>query len=506
MKKQIHGLLAFLLVTFTAMTPAMATWSIVITNTLTGEVIVASATCIEQFDLLAGLPVVRVDLGGAAAQSMIDTGAVNRKKIWNKFGQGIRPNTILSDLAGGDPWHKFRQYGIVDFDNTPATFTGSGAGAAKKGVTGVVGELRYSIQGNVLTAPAVIDAAELALLTSPGDMGQRVMAAMEAARALGGDGRCSCSQAAPTSCGAPPPGFTKSAHIGFLVIARHGDTDGVCTGPLGCANGNYYLTENVIAGASAPDPILTLAANHAAWRANLAGHPDHVKTRVTRTASQLPADGAATATIFVELRDVDDIPITTGGATLTLTQAGVPLTTLGPVTDLGNGTYSFDVIAGTSSGLETIDVRVDDGTVQATLYPPVTLTIDPKAALHIGEDEVSTSATVDVPFTLNFGPSASGSLYFLLGSMTGTAPGTPLGFQTLPLNWDALSLFTLTHPGAPFLPGSFGTLDAAGRATASLAAPAGTLSGFSGLHLDWAAVVFTLPESLSNAVGLNITL
>lgn len=505
MKNPFHGLLSLFLVTFAMIAPASATWSIIITNTTTGEVVAASATCIPNLDILAVVPVVRVGLGGAAAQSMGDTGAVNRKKIWNKFANGVRPNTMINDLAAGDPWHKYRQYGIVDFANSPATFTGSGAGAAKKGVTGVVGELRYSIQGNVLTDPIVIDAAETALLTSTGDMGQRVMAAMEAARALGGDGRCSCSPTAPTSCGAPPPGFTKSAHIGFLVIARHGDMDGVCTGPLGCANGNYYLTLNVSAGSAAPDPILTLAADHAAWRAGLSGHPDHVKTRVTQGASRLPADGITSTTVFIELRDVDDVAITTGGATLALTQTSSALTQLGPITDYGNGSYSFDVMAGSISGTETIDVRVDDGTVQATLFPPVTIEVDPKAALHAGETELSASATSEIPFTLNFGPSAATSAYFLLGSLSGTIPGTPLGSQILPLNWDALSLYTLTQPGAPLLPGSFGLLDANGRATASLAAPAGTLVAFAGLHLDWASIALTLPESLSNPVGLDIT-
>ena len=49
-----------------------------------------------------------------------------------------------------------------------------------------------------------------------------------AARALGGDGRCSCSVSQPTSCGVPPPGFQKSAHVAVFVVARLGDTNGLC--------------------------------------------------------------------------------------------------------------------------------------------------------------------------------------------------------------------------------------------------------------------------------------
>jgi hypothetical protein len=69
-----------------------------------------------------------------------------------------------------------------------------------------------------------------------------------------------------------------------------------------------------------------------------------------------------------------------------------------------------------------------------------------------------------------------------------------------------LSAFTLTQPGAPLLPGSLGVLDSNGRASASLVAPAGFLSVFAGLHLDWAAVALTLPESISNAAGLEMSL
>ena len=179
--------------------PARATWSIVVCDTATGEVIVASATCLENLDLNAALPVVRVGVGGAAAQSAIDVGAANRKKIWTQLENGKTPAEILAILATGDIWHNARQYGIVNFTDAPVKFTGGQAGGAKQAVVGTVGTLRYAIQGNVLTAKSVIFAAETALLTTPGDLGQRVMAGMEAARALGGDGRCSCAPAAPVA-------------------------------------------------------------------------------------------------------------------------------------------------------------------------------------------------------------------------------------------------------------------------------------------------------------------
>ena len=70
------------------------------------------------------------------------------------------------------------------------------------------------------------------------------MAAMQAARSMGGDGRCSCSPTLPTSCGSPPPSFTKSAHIAYMMVARAGDTEG--------SNG-IYRTPGVPFGIAAGD-------------------------------------------------------------------------------------------------------------------------------------------------------------------------------------------------------------------------------------------------------------
>ena len=63
--------------------PALATWSIVVLNHKTGEVCVATATCIPNFQIRRYVPVVRVGLGGAAAQSWVDSQAYNRGLIWD---------------------------------------------------------------------------------------------------------------------------------------------------------------------------------------------------------------------------------------------------------------------------------------------------------------------------------------------------------------------------------------------------------------------------------------
>jgi uncharacterized Ntn-hydrolase superfamily protein len=178
--------------------PAAATWSIVIVDLVTGEVAIGIATCLTNFDLRPRTVVVVPGYGVAAAQSFVGPLAL-RELIRAGLLAGTPVGQILSQLATADPNHQSRQYGIVSLAGNTATFTGTAASAWAGGLTGQVGNLVYAIQGNVLTGQPVITAAEQALQTTVGTLGDKLMAAMQAARLMGGDGRCSCSQAAPTS-------------------------------------------------------------------------------------------------------------------------------------------------------------------------------------------------------------------------------------------------------------------------------------------------------------------
>lgn len=212
---------------------ALGTWSIVLVDTRTGELAAASATCLTSLDLQQLTPVMVVGVGAATAQSAGDTTQLNRTYIRDRLVEGLAPSAILSGLASFDSGHQTRQYGMVDVQGRVTTFSGSGAAAWAGGRTGSFTSIQggrastivYAVQGNILTGAPVVDRAVEALLSTPGDMAAKLMAAMEAARSMGGDGRCSCFQG-PTACGSPPPSFTLSANIGYMLISRPGDTDG----------------------------------------------------------------------------------------------------------------------------------------------------------------------------------------------------------------------------------------------------------------------------------------
>jgi hypothetical protein len=204
---------------------ASATWSILIVDTRTGEIAVGSATCLTRLDLRELTPVLIAGRGAVTAQSAGDTSGRNRALIRDRLIQGVSPAEILAELSTYDASHQTRQYGIVDATGGTATFTGSQASAWAGGVTGQHGDLVWAVQGNILTGPNVVDGPVQAIIDTPGDLAAKLMAAMVSAREQGGDGRCSCGNDNPTGCGSPPAGDFKSAHIGYMLVARIEDLD-----------------------------------------------------------------------------------------------------------------------------------------------------------------------------------------------------------------------------------------------------------------------------------------
>ena len=145
-------------------------------------------------------------------------------------------------------------------------------------------------------------------------------------------------------------------------------------------------------------------------------------------------------------------------------------------------------------------------------------TIGPNGApiLHLDADVSSISLASGGAQNLDlYSPPSvfAGQLYLLLGSTSGTSPGTPLGGGiTLPLNVDAYTLVVAQFAGGGLYPGAVGTVDADGRANAAVNLPAG-LSGAAlvGLSLDHAFVTIDLlsaagPEitGATNAVPLTL--
>ena len=359
-----------------AVPPAEATWSIVAADSETQEVVVASATCVTGIDLKRYTPVVVVGRGGGAAQSYVDTTGVRRAIIWDGLIDGLTAQAIIDELIAV-PNSSLHQHGVAESTSaTSATQTGANNGAYASGVTGAFGSVHYAIQGNVLTGEPVIAAAEAAFVGTAGDLPARTMAAMEAARSMGGDGRCSCSPSAPTSCGSPPPSFAKAADIGYLIISRFGDTDDSACTSTGCADGDYFMDFNIAnQSTSDPDPVLQLQVLFDAARAALIGRPDAIASEV-----DFAPIGTDTWLLHIQLKDWQASSIGTGVATLDVVHApsSAQVTAIGTVVDLGNGAFQVTLTESGSQGVDVFQITADDG-IRPVVLPPrrASLDLDP---------------------------------------------------------------------------------------------------------------------------------
>src|SRR5438552_2846690 len=99
-----------------------ATWSIVAVDSRSGQIIVASATCLPQAvfpqmrarDLRDIQAVVVPGKGAAACQAMLDTTRVNQKIVLAQLEKGTDPARILDLLKAQDAAVESRQFGILD--------------------------------------------------------------------------------------------------------------------------------------------------------------------------------------------------------------------------------------------------------------------------------------------------------------------------------------------------------------------------------------------------------
>lgn len=365
--------------------PSAATWSIVAADAETQEVVVASATCLPGINMKEGGPVIVVGEGAGAAQAEPDLTGARRRAIWDGLHLGWTATDIVDSVVSSEPNPEACQDGVAEgLYATAATHTGSENRQFAHGVTGSLGNVRYSIQGNVLAGPAVITAAEAAFVATQGDLAARAMAAMEAARAMGGDGRCSCTPGAPTMCGSPPPQFEKSALAGFLLDSRLGDTDDIECDSAGCADGSYFIDLNIAwQEVGDPDPVPQLRSLLDARRVDLIGRPD----AITSTVSFSPLGTSGVQWVMqVDLADWQRSPLAHGVDSLTIEHApgSSQVTDIGPVVYRGGGRYEATLTSDGRDGADVFLVTADDG-IRPVVLPPRRAILDTTGAAPVAE-------------------------------------------------------------------------------------------------------------------------
>jgi uncharacterized Ntn-hydrolase superfamily protein len=157
------------------------TYSIIARDSETGELGVAVQS--QSFNTGAAVPWARPGVGVIATQSWTD-----RRYGWRGLellAGGRAPDEALALLRADDEQPEFRQVAIMNSDGTIAQFTGENCVPAAGQTTGV----DWAAQGNMLASDDAWHQMGAAFEATEGTLAQRLLAALDAAEATGGDWR-----------------------------------------------------------------------------------------------------------------------------------------------------------------------------------------------------------------------------------------------------------------------------------------------------------------------------
>ena len=158
------------------------TWSIIARDKATGQFGIAVAT--RFFAVGARVPHIAAGIGGIATQALVNPYyGIDGLKLLH---EGRSPRDIVDTLIAADSGHASRQLHILDAAGRVASYTGSDC----VDWCGHIEGSGFSIAGNMLAGAKVLDDTAAAYLANESlPFAQRLIAAMRAGEAAGGDKR-----------------------------------------------------------------------------------------------------------------------------------------------------------------------------------------------------------------------------------------------------------------------------------------------------------------------------
>ena len=204
------------LVCLSAETPLrpVSTYSIVALDQETGQLGVAVQS--HWFSVGTVVPWAKAGVGAVATQSIAEPSY--GPKGLALMEQGIPAAEALQSLLAKDPGENARQVAMVDARGNVGVHTGSRCISYASHRTGK----SYSVQANIMAKPTVPAAMVKAFESTTGDLAERMLAALDAAEAEGGDLRGRQSAAMLVVSG-EPTGDPWKDRIVDLEVADHKD-------------------------------------------------------------------------------------------------------------------------------------------------------------------------------------------------------------------------------------------------------------------------------------------
>ena len=158
------------------------TWSIIARDTLTGQIGIAVAT--RFFAVGARVPYIAAGFGAIATQAMVNPYyGIDGLRL---LREQRNPSDIVTTLLAADSGRESRQLHVMDVSGAIAAHTGTDC----VDWCGHLAGDDFSIAGNMLAGPAVLDETAKAYVAEQGlPFPRRLLAAMHAGEFAGGDKR-----------------------------------------------------------------------------------------------------------------------------------------------------------------------------------------------------------------------------------------------------------------------------------------------------------------------------
>ncbi len=131
----------------------------------------------------AVVPWARAQVGAVATQAYANTTFGPRGLDFMK--KGLSAKETLQHLLADDPESQIRQVGLVDTQGNAVNFTGQDCKPWAGGIT----EAGFTVQGNLLTGPEVLEAMCESFARNSGNLPERLYVALSAGDQAGGDKR-----------------------------------------------------------------------------------------------------------------------------------------------------------------------------------------------------------------------------------------------------------------------------------------------------------------------------
>ncbi len=262
--------------------PFYATFSLCATDQTTAETAVAVTTRVPFVG--RAVPWVRAGVGAIATQAwtIVEYGRVGLDLL----EQGLEPQAVLEQLLADDEGRELRQLAVLDARGRSAVHTGAenGTWAGSRQGDG------YTVQGNVLVGRRVIDAvadAFEAMAASGMPLAERMILALEAGQAQGGDKRWGYFQSAAIRVADPADPGRGGDHISLAIDVGEHDH------PVAEMKRIYYRTARRLgfrefSQVKGPDIVELKRMLHTLgyWREDLESFPDAPELEVDRVVSK----------------------------------------------------------------------------------------------------------------------------------------------------------------------------------------------------------------------------